>query len=158
MPLKHKVVIGVGIVLGIITITILILVLLHNGKWPVKFSMKVSAPVTVDIYANDMSAFTNQKLIPGKVFYYEINSNNVKNTRTGKTVTRKQLKSIVIHIPNDVPVRFDFGNIPRDRTVILSKDRSGFSILENNTENLRNGLWSKAGYYSVDFKNGIPVV
>lgn len=157
MPLKHKVAIGIGVAFGIIILIILILILLHHNKWPIHFSISSSENIIVDIYANDMEAFLQQKIIPGKVHNYEINSHNVKNTRTGKYITRDQLKHIVVYVPHETDITFNFGNIP-DHKVVLAKDRSGFSIIENNTQNLRDGVWKQAGYYLVNFPQGVPVV
>jgi hypothetical protein len=132
---NKKFLIVIGAIILALIITGVVLFLLYKSRWPVKFSLTNmgTAPVTVDIYANDMMAFKGQVLPPNVKKSYEINNHNVPNLRTGKTVTREQLLRVIINIPTAGKVKFDADNVP-NHDVIMSIDRAGFKVLGENAE------------------------
>ena len=126
-------------VISILVVISVVLFILYKRNWPVKFSLLQSQDnITVDIYANDMAAFSGQNLKAGIVTAFTIDD-NVHNLRTNKPLTRHQLTSITVYLSQPASIKFSSINVPK-HTVILSNDQSGFSVISSNV----TGIWTQA--------------
>lgn len=142
----------IGTILTILITSTIVLYILYKRRWPVKFSLQsLNQDGVVNIYANDMIAFPNQTLRSGVVTEFTID-NNVHNLRTNKPITREQLTSIVINLPQPGTIVFSAINLPK-YTIILSNDQAGYSVVSTNV----TGNWTQVGYYTISFPNGIPL-